>query len=119
MLDRTNKPDRYAVTYAFNGYLRGEYADPVSRIRDIIAELQREEVEIEFLGATLELNGSGQLIRAIVRYEAPTKGTVGRLNCRACLPACGEPQHEEADPTECDDRDVGVASDSESKSSYA
>jgi hypothetical protein len=54
--------------------------------------MRREGVDIAFLGATQEINGAGQLIEVTARYDAPDKGTVGRLNCRACLPACGSPQ---------------------------
>lgn len=102
MTDRTSQLNRYTVTYTFNSYLRGEYAKAIARIRETITELHREGVEITFLGATLEINGAGQLITTTARYEAPTKGTIGRLNCRARLPACGQPQREDTDTTEPD-----------------
>ena len=82
----------YTVTYAYNGYLRGEYSDAISRISETVAQLQREEVDIEFCGATQQINGSGQLVTVTARYEAPNKGAIGRLNCRGCLPASGPPQ---------------------------
>lgn len=100
MSDQTTQLDRYAVTYAFNGYLRGDYAEAVSRIRNTIEELHREQREIEFCGATLEINRAGQLITATAWYEAPNKGTIGRVNCRARLPACGQPERAEADTTD-------------------
>lgn len=90
----------YTVTYAFNGYLRGEYSEAISRISETVAQLQREGVDIEFCGATQEINGAGQLIAVTARYEAPSKGAVGRLNCRACLPATGSPQRDEKDAPE-------------------
>lgn len=82
----------YTVTYAFNGYLRGEYSEAISRISETVAQLQREGVDVEFCGATLNINGTGQLITVSARYEAPSKGAIGRLNCRGCLPASGPPQ---------------------------
>lgn len=82
----------YTVTYAFNGYLRGEYSEAISRISETVAQLQREGVDIEFCGGTLNINSAGQLITATARFEAPSKGAVGRLNCRACLPASGSPE---------------------------
>jgi len=83
---------KYTATYAFNGYLRGEYAEPVSLISETVDRMREEGVDIAFLGATQKINGAGQLIELTARYDAPSQGTVGRLNCRACLPACGSPQ---------------------------
>jgi hypothetical protein len=83
---------KYTATYAFNGYLRGEYAEAIALISETVDEMQREGVDIAFLGATQKINGAEQLIELTARYDAPNKGTVGRLNCRACLPACGSPQ---------------------------
>lgn len=90
----------YTVTYVFNGYLRGEYSESISRISESITQLQREGVDIEFCGATQKINGAGQLIAVTARYEAPSKRTIGRLNCRACLPATGPPQHDGKDTPE-------------------
>lgn len=100
---------RYTATYAFNGYLRGEYSEAISRITETVAQMQRENIEIEFHGATQEINGAGQLIAVTARYEAPSKGAIGRLNCRACLPASGPPQPGETDVTESAGRYGGVA----------
>jgi hypothetical protein len=83
---------RYTATYTFNGYLRGEYGKPIARISETAAEMRREGVDVEFLGATQEINAAGQLIAVTARYVAPSKGTIGRLNCRACLPASGSPR---------------------------
>lgn len=102
MSERTGELNRYTVTYAFSGYLRQEYTEAISRIRTTIEELHREEAEIAFSGATLDINEASQLITITARYEAPNKGTIGRLNCRAGLPACGQPQREDTDTTESD-----------------
>lgn len=83
---------RYIATYAYNGYLRGAYAESIPRIRGTATEMRREGIDIEFLGATQRIDGDGQLIEVTARYEAPSKGTVGRLNCRACLPTSGSPR---------------------------
>lgn len=88
-------PDHsYTVTYAFNGYLRGQYREAVSLIIETVDELQREGLDVEFLGATQEIDGAGHLIRVTARYSAPSKGVIGRLNCEAYLPASGPPLRE-------------------------
>lgn len=102
MSERPTQLNRYTVTYAFNGYPRVEYAEAISHICETIAELHREGGRIAFLGATLEINGTGQRSTITTRYEAPNKGTIGWLNCRAQLPACGQPQREDANTTESD-----------------
>lgn len=81
----------YTATYAFNEYLQGQYREAVPLIIETVDELQREGLDIEFLGATQEIDGAGQLIRVTARYSAPSKGAIGRLNCEACLPASGPP----------------------------
>ncbi|MFC4360645.1 hypothetical protein ACFO0N_22120 [Halobium salinum] len=82
----------FEVTYMFNGYLRGEYNEAISLVTATVAEMQQEGIDIDFLGATQEFNAAGQLIEVTVWYMAPNKGTIGRLNCQACLPASGPPQ---------------------------
>ncbi|MFB6198767.1 MAG: hypothetical protein ABEI52_10950, partial [Halobacteriaceae archaeon] len=86
------QPRAYAVTYAFNGYLRSEFPNAVACIRDTATELQRKGEEIEFLGATQVIDSEGQVRMVTARFKAPTKGFIGLLNCRAGLPACGPPQ---------------------------
>jgi hypothetical protein len=95
---------RYAVTYAFNGYLDGAYAVAVMRVRETLAEMRDEGIDVDFLGATQEINAAGQLVEMTARYAAPSKGAVGRLNCRACLPATGGPRRETGEPGETDAR---------------
>lgn len=91
---------RYTVTYAFNGYLNGAYAEAVERIDEAVARMRDEGESIDFLGATQEINAAGQLVEMSARYAAPNKGAVGRLNCRACLPATGGPRRETTSRTE-------------------
>lgn len=100
---------QYTAAYVFNGYLRGEYSEAISLITETVTQMQREGIDIEFLGATQEINAAGQLIEVTARYAAPSKRTVGRLNCRACLPASGSPQHDGKDMTESESRHVAVA----------
>jgi len=91
-------PSRYAVTYAFNGYLRGAHGNATSQICDTASTMQCEGIDVEFLGATLEVDADGQLIEVTARYLAPTRGTIAQLNCRACLPACGPPRATDRQP---------------------
>lgn len=96
----------YTSTYAFNDYLRGEYSEPISLIEETVVQMQREGIDIEFLGATQRINGTGQLIECTARYAASSKGTVGQLNWRACLPASGPPQRD--DTAESEARQISV-----------
>lgn len=100
---------RYSVTYGYNGYLRGKYHKCIDAVTDAIEELQAEDVDVEFLGATQEINGAGQLVEVTVRFAAPTKGTLGRLNCRGCLPACGPPRRLSETEQELSGRRVAAA----------
>lgn len=91
---------RYTVTYAFDGYLNGAYAEAIERIREAEGRMSEEGERIDFLGATQEINAAGQLVEMSARYAASSKGTVGRLNCRARLPATGGPKRETRSETE-------------------
>lgn len=104
---------RYETTYAFNGYLRGEHWKAISLISETLEELQREGIDIEFLGATQEINAAGQLTEVTARYAAPSEGAIGQLNCRACLPACGPPQRADKQLAESGARRVATAGGSE------
>lgn len=84
--------ERYTVTYGFNGHLRRKADKAISLIGETVMGMQAEGIDIDFLGATGELNTSGQVIELTARYTAPNEGTVGRLNWRAGLPASGSPQ---------------------------
>lgn len=75
-----------------------------------VTEMQCDGIAIEFLGATQEIDAAGQLVDITARFAAPSKGTVGRLNCRGCLPASGPPQYENTDVTQLTDQGVAVAS---------
>lgn len=100
---------RYAVTYAFNGYLNGAYAEAIERIDEAVERMRDEGERIDFLGATQEINAAGQLVEMSARYAAPSKGVIGRLNCRACLPATGGPRRETTSRTESEATVVGKA----------
>jgi hypothetical protein len=99
----------YTATYAFNGYLRGEHDEVVSLIDEAVAEMQGEGIDISFLGAVQQVDAAGQLVRVTARYDAPDKGTVGDLNCRARLPAVGSPRPEDEVASEPADDRVAVA----------
>lgn len=86
---------RYEVTYSFDGYLAVQCPDPVPLITESVADMQRNGIPLAFLGATQEIDPSGHPIETTVRFSAPSKGTIGRLNCRARLPASGSPQRQE------------------------
>lgn len=94
----TNQRD--TVTYAFDGSLNGAYAEAIERIREAEGRMSEEGERIDFLGATQEINAAGQLVEMSARYAAPSKGAVGRLNCRARLPATGGPKRETRNETE-------------------
>ena len=83
---------RYTVTYSFEGYPHAQHRNPVTLIAEAVAEMQQSGTDIAFLGATREFDPSGAVIQTTARYSASNKGTIGRLNCRARLPACGSPQ---------------------------
>ena len=87
---------RYSVTYAFDSAHGESDEEPISLISETVAEMRDENVDIEFLGATQEVGPSGRTTELTARYSAPTEGTIGRLNCRASLPASGRPQRQRA-----------------------
>lgn len=97
---RATADSRYISTYTFNGYLRGEYAETILLIRETVAEMQRDGIDIEVLETTRRINETGQLIELTAHYAAPNKGAVGQLNWRACLPASGPPQRAATDESE-------------------
>jgi hypothetical protein len=88
--ERTGTGSRtYEVTYAFNGYPRGDYGGIIDRTRRALSSLRAAGVDIRFRGATVELNKAGQVLAVSARFAAPDEGAVGRLNCRAVLPVSG------------------------------
>jgi hypothetical protein len=88
--ERTGAGSRtYEVTYAFNGYPRGDYGGIVDRTRRALSSLRAAGVDIRFRGATVELNRAGQVLTVSARFAAPDESAVGRLNCRAVLPVSG------------------------------
>lgn len=82
----------YNVTYTFNGHLRPKSDKAISLIRETVTEMKDEGTDIDFLGATGEINVAGQVIELTARFAAPSEGSVGRLNWRAGLPASGSPR---------------------------
>lgn len=100
----------YIVTYAFDGYMREECEEATSLVVETIAEMRRDGINIEFLGATQQINSAGQLIEVTARYAAPSKGTIGQLHCRACLPASGPPQPISNGETEPEGQPVAITS---------
>lgn len=79
----------YEVTYAFNGYPRGDYEGILDRAEGALSSLRADGVDIAFDGATAELNAAGQVLAVQARFVAPDEGAVSRLNCRAVLPTSG------------------------------
>ena len=82
---------RYTVTYTLSGHAWTECSDPIATITTTVAEMQTEGIEIDFAGATQEINADGNPIAVTARYTAPNKGTIGRCNWRSRLPASGPP----------------------------
>lgn len=99
---------QYSVSYVFSETLCGEYGDPVSLITETIAEMQCDGIDIEFLGATQELNAAGRITEVTARYTAPSKGTIGRLNCRARLPASAQPRRKKVNTSESVNHQLAV-----------
>lgn len=89
---RTDVEESYRVTYAFNGHRCQTVDEAVSRIRETVGRMQEEGLDIELLGASGEVDTADHGIEVTARYAAPSKGTIGRLNTRARLPASGSPQ---------------------------
>lgn len=94
---------RYTVTYSFDGYPHPGHREPVTLISEAVAEMQQNGTDIVFLGATREFDPSGAVIQTTARYSASNKGTIGRLNCRASLPACGSPQRRRVAESDSED----------------
>jgi hypothetical protein len=90
--DDTAALNRYLVSYGFDEHRWDGHHDAIESVLRAVAGLQRKGVEIRFLGATQQLNATGRVVDITARYAAPNKGTVGRLNFRARLPANGAPQ---------------------------
>lgn len=98
----------YTVAYAFNSFPHEE-DDPIPMITETVAKMGQKGIDIEFLGATLEIDGQGQVVAVSVRYSAQSKGTIERLNCRADLLASGPPQLRTRDEPALDSGPVPVA----------
>lgn len=90
--DDPTTPNHYTVSYCFRHQRREGHRDAVGLVLRAVAALQRQGVELRFLGATQELDATGRPVDVTVRFAAPSKGTIGQLNCLAGLPASGAPQ---------------------------
>lgn len=99
---------RYVVTYSTDGYWSSQYPDIVSLITETVTKMQRNGIAIAFLGATQEIDSSGQLIETTARYTARSKGTIGWLNCRGRLPASGSPQRQDTVETDSESQRVAI-----------
>lgn len=99
---------RYIVTYWFEGYPHSQHPEPVSLIAETVSDMQRAGIDIALLGATQEYDPSGRLTKTTAEYSAPTKGTIGRLNCRASLPACGSPQRQRSGGAESETSRIAI-----------
>lgn len=84
--------ERYEATYTFSGHRRQPPNEAISRIRETVMGMQDEGIEIEFLGATGEIDLAGKVIEVTARYSAPSEGIIGWLNWRSGLPASGSPR---------------------------
>lgn len=88
----TGARERYTATYTFNGHRRQPLGEPIAYLRETVTGMQAEGIDIEFLGATGEIDSTGQLVEVTAGYLAPGEGTIGWLNWRAGVPASGSPQ---------------------------
>lgn len=81
----------YAVTYVFDTATNAASDDTATLLDAVATELRRDGVPIEFRGGTQRLDADGRVVEMTARFDARTKGAVGRLNCRGELPASGQP----------------------------
>lgn len=108
MVPGTPATDRYAVTYAFDEDHAGADPNPIDRIRRTVGSMQRDEELIAFRGAVQVVDEAGRSRLVTARYEASSKATIGRLNWRCELPACGSPRIIDADTVGTDGVDAAV-----------
>lgn len=96
----------YRATYTFNGPRRQPPDEAISHIRETVTGMQDEGIDIEFLGATGEIDTAGKIVEVTARYRAPSEGVIGWLNWRAGLPACGSPQRTDTAVNTIDQRTI-------------
>lgn len=108
MENRTADTERYAVTYAFDGHGAGSGPKPIERILETARSLTRDGLTIGFLGAVQVVDEAGRLRMVTARFEAPSQGVIGLLNCRGELPACGAPRRINTEPIDSDPVAAGV-----------
>lgn len=88
----TGSREYYKATYTFHGHRRQPFDEVISCIRETVTGMQDEGIDIEFLGATGEIDTAGKIVEVTARYRASSEGTIGWLNWRGGLPASGSPQ---------------------------
>jgi len=71
----------YTVTYTFDTATNAASDDLVTRLDDVATRLRRDGVPIEFRGGIQRIDADGRVVEMTARFNARTKGTVGRLNC--------------------------------------
>lgn len=108
MTPKITSVKQYEVTYSFDRYLPRQYPGPITLITETIIGMTRDGIAIAFLGATQEIDPSGQLVETTARYSAPSKGAIGRLNCRAQLPASASPQRTDTVEMESESQRVAI-----------
>lgn len=108
--DRTSTVARehYTATYTFNGRRRQPPDEAISHIRETVSGMQDEGIDIEFLGATGEIDTAGKIVEVTARYRAPSEGNIGWLNWRAGLPACGSPQRTDTAANSIDQKAIAT-----------
>jgi hypothetical protein len=69
------------VTYTFDTATNAASDDLVAQLDDVATRLRRDGVPIEFRGGIQRIDADGRVVELTARFDARTKGTVGRLNC--------------------------------------
>lgn len=80
---------RYVVTCSFDESVNANGREALDRLFETILSLREEGIEIIHAESTLRSDHRGRVTEMEARIDAPTQGSVGRLACRARLPASG------------------------------
>lgn len=80
---------RYVVTCSFDESVNANGRDAIDSFFEAIDSLRDEGIEIIHAESTFRSDHRGRLTEMEARIDAPTEGCVGRLACRARLPASG------------------------------
>lgn len=79
----------YQVTCTFDEPGNGSGRDAIHRLLEAIGSLHDDGVEIIHAESTIRSDRHGTVTAMEAKIDAPTQGRVGRLACRAGLPASG------------------------------